>query len=220
MITSIISRDIDEKRFSVLDFYERRVRRIFPALFVVGVSAIAVGVLVLTPIRLKDFSQSVAATALFTSNFLFWKESGYFARVSETKPLLHTWSLSVEEQFYIVFPLMLWLLKTHFRSRLLASVWFLTIVSFVANLVSTANSPAAAFFLPFGRGWELLLGSLLALGAFAGPKSRSANQVLATIGFALILWSVAFYSIRTPFPGVAALPPLSRCRAADHDRRA
>ena len=134
LITSIISRDIEEDRFSVLGFYERRVRRIFPALAFVCAITFAVGLLVLTPSRFKDFSQSFAATALFSSNFLFWKESGYFTQASETKPLLHTWSLSVEEQFYIVFPLLLWLLKMRFNSRVLASIWFVAVVSFVVNL--------------------------------------------------------------------------------------
>ena len=110
LITSIISSDIDQGNFSFLKFYERRARRILPALFAVMFFCIPFSYLFMLPSQLKDFSQSLIAVVFFASNVLFFRESGYFGAVAEEKPLLHTWSLSVEEQFYVVFPLLLLLI--------------------------------------------------------------------------------------------------------------
>ena len=107
LITTILIENIENKRFSIVNFYERRARRILPALFFVMLVCIPVAWMWMLPNQMKDFSQSLVAVSLFASNILFWRESGYFATAAEEKPLLHTWSLAVEEQYYVLFPIFL-----------------------------------------------------------------------------------------------------------------
>ena len=105
LITTILIEDIESQRFSLVNFYERRARRILPALFFVMLVCIPFAWMWMLPYQMKDFSQSLVAVSLFASNILFWRESGYFAAAAEEKPLLHTWSLAVEEQYYVLFPI-------------------------------------------------------------------------------------------------------------------
>ena len=134
LITSIIADDALNGRFDILDFYERRIRRIFPALFsVVFVSSI-ISYQMLLPVELKDFGQSVLGTTLFSSNILFWLESGYFDAPAESKPLLHTWSLAVEEQFYLVYPLLLVAIIKMFQDKFRFVLLVSLLVSFLCNL--------------------------------------------------------------------------------------
>jgi peptidoglycan/LPS O-acetylase OafA/YrhL len=207
LITGLVAAEIREGRFSLVAFYERRVRRIFPALFTVLCAASIAAVLWLVPADLQAFGRSLAATALFASNLLFWRESGYFDAQAETRPLLHTWSLAVEEQFYIVFPLLLLLAWRVLRERWVAVPAAIVAVSFVASAMMVASAPVDVFYLAHYRAWELLLGALAALGVFPALQRRGANALLAVAGLGLIAFAVFGYSRATPFPGAAALAP-------------
>ncbi|WP_416357608.1 acyltransferase family protein [Aureimonas phyllosphaerae] len=206
LITSIICEDLDRGRFTFADFYARRVRRIFPALFAtVLVTCIVAGCFFLPP-DFRSLGASIAATAGFASNILFWAQADYFDAPAELKPLLHTWSLSIEEQFYLGFPcllVLLWWMDPPNRRRVLAG---LTAASFAIGVIATHKDPQAAFYLLPPRAWELLLGALLALSP--GPALPPALARRAGwLGLASILLAVAIYDAQTPFPGFAALLP-------------
>jgi peptidoglycan/LPS O-acetylase OafA/YrhL len=205
LITSIILDDIERGRFSVLAFYERRIRRIFPALFATLLGSLILGTFVLLPNDLKDLGQSVTAATLFASNILFWRESGYFDAPAEHNALLHTWSLAVEEQFYIVFPLVLLFFRT--RSNYLLYIAAALLVSFALALWGVRNAPVTTFYLAPARAWELLMGALLATGAIPPPSRQGLRDALSLLGVGLIACSVLAFSPETPFPGAAALPP-------------
>lgn len=161
LITSHIFEDLDKEQFSLIDFYGRRIRRIFPALLLVMVCTLIFGWFVLLADEYNQLSMHVASGAAFVSNFIFASEVGYFDTASELKPLLHLWSLAVEEQFYIFFPLLL-LLASKLRINLLFVCFFVLLASFFLNLYFVSRFPIETFFLPFGRFWELLVGSILA----------------------------------------------------------
>ena len=207
LITSMISADIRAEKFSIARFYERRIRRIFPALFVVVVAASIAAWWLLPPFDLADYGRSSLATSAFGSNFLFWIQSGYFDAPAHLKPLLHTWSLAVEEQFYIFFPLLLLLLRRRNRRTQLAVLGGLFVVSLAACIWMTRRGPATAFYLSPFRGWELLTGSLLALGAVPPLTRPVLREGFAAVGLALIGWSVLGFTEATPFPGAHALAP-------------
>jgi peptidoglycan/LPS O-acetylase OafA/YrhL len=207
LITSLIMSDLEAGKFSILGFYERRIRRIFPALFAVFGACSITAWFVFMPEEFAYFARSVIAAALFGSNILFWDESGYFDTAAQLKPLLHTWSLAVEEQFYIFFPLVLMLLHKIWRTRLVTVLLILAVLSFGLNLWATEHRPEFAFFMSPTRFWELLLGALLATGLIPNIESRLANQLLATLGLGLIAISVFAYSGAMNYPGVAALLP-------------
>ena len=138
---------------------------------------------------------------------LFWLESGYFDGPAEMKPLLRTWSLAVEEQFYIVFPIFLIIIRRYFNCRWIAFTLPLALISFVISVWGVHHKPSATFYLAPTRAWELLLGSLLALGLFSPIGNRIVREALSVLGLALIAWSVFTYSSKTPFPGLSALGP-------------
>ena len=208
LITTILVQDFSAGRYSIARFYERRIRRIFPALFVVVLCSSVVGHLLLLPEDLKAFAKSVVATTLFVSNIVFWGESGYFDGPAEMKPLLHTWSLAVEEQYYIAFPIVLFLLY-RFASPRIAS-WVIALgalLSFGLSVWGVHNAPVATFYLLPTRGWELLVGSLLAVGLVPLFRSRAVAEIAAAFGIALILFAVFTFDHDTPFPGLNALAP-------------
>lgn len=207
LITAIIAKDLQEGRFSLVAFYERRIRRIVPALVVMVLVVSIAATAILLPHDLQGFGRSIAATALFASNILFWREAGYFAAPAEAKPLLHGWSLSIEEQFYLVFPVAILLLQRWPSSCRLAAIAGAAALSLAAGIWAVAASPEAAFYLAPFRFWELLLGALLALGACPPITSRRLNEACAWLGAGLVIWSVAAFSAATPFPGAAALVP-------------
>jgi len=206
LISSIIFADINASRFTIAGFYERRIRRIFPALIAMLGVASVVAVIYLLPSELVDYAKSLLAATGSASNLYFWWHSGYFTSPT-SKPLLHTWSLAVEEQFYISFPLFLLLIRRFFPQRLRAAVVLLFSVSFVTSCVIVSRNPDTAFYMPYTRAWELLLGTLLSLGIF--PRLRSAwMRNLATLGgIGMIMWAVLLYSQDTVFPGYSALVP-------------
>ena len=198
-----------ERKFSIINFYERRARRILPALFFVMAVSLPFAWLWLSPSNLKDFGQSLIAVSTFSSNILFWSESGYFDTAAELKPLLHTWSLAVEEQYYILFPIFLiltWPLGIKWILILLLIVFF---TSLGVAQWGAYNSPSAAFFLLPTRGWELLIGVFAAiyLKNNAHLKSYSLNQVLSLLGFGMIVYSIIAFDKTTPFPSLYALIP-------------
>ncbi|MFO1142963.1 MAG: acyltransferase family protein [Amaricoccus sp.] len=208
LITGILASDLAAGRFSIVTFYERRVRRIFPALFAMLAVACLLALWLLLPFELEDFSRSLVAAALFVSNLHFMGDTGYFAAAAASKPLLHTWSLAVEEQFYIFFPLWLYLLG-RFAPRWLLP---LTATAFVLSLAlcieRTHPQDDQAFFYTPTRVWELLAGSLLALAPRRTPLPPLLAEGLAAAGLALIAVAVFGFDARTPFPGSAALFPV------------
>ncbi len=206
LITSIILDELDAGKFSYLGFYERRIRRIFPALFLTIAVSLPLGLLVLVPEHLEDFGQSVIAAALFVSNFFFYLEDGYFEGPADLHPLLHTWSLAVEEQFYLLVPLLLaWLVRR--RLSIPIVLLALAVLSFAFSLWQVERNPSAAFYLLPARFWELMLGALLAAAALPVIRSTVWAGVLALAGLAAIALAVLRFDEATPFPGAAALLP-------------
>jgi peptidoglycan/LPS O-acetylase OafA/YrhL len=207
LIASIISREIDENRFSIVNFYERRARRILPALFlVIGVTLIA-ALAISWPQDFVEISESALATIFFGSNIYFWRSIDYFATAAEYKPLLHTWSLAVEEQFYIFFPLFLILMTRKSRQLLIASLALAFVISLGLSINWAENRLAAGFYLAPARAWELLLGVFLALNTVRTWSGRWLREIAAVAGLVLILASIAVFDSTTAFPGLAALVP-------------
>lgn len=208
LITSIILKDIQEKKFSIANFYERRIRRIFPALFPVIGFSFVVGAYLFDADAFKSLGKSITATTLFSSNILFWRESGYFAAPSLEKPLLHTWSLAVEEQFYIIFPLVLVFIHRYLKSRYFTWILIAMTLSFGASVYGIYHYAGATFYLVPTRAWELLIGSILAFGVLPEPSSAWLRNVLSILGLGFIIYSVGFYTEATLFPGPNAITPV------------
>ena len=205
LITKLVMGDIGQGTFSLANFYARRARRLLPTLFVVLVATLIASLAIMTPQDFADFSRSLFYTLCFSANIFFADQGGYFAPSLEFAPLLHMWSLAVEEQFYFVWPL-LCLIVIRFRPKLLPAVVLLVLVaSFVLSVVGVEEKPHAAFFHPHTRIWELLVGCTLALGMPAITRGKS---VVGYFGIALILAAVFLYDKSLPFPGVAALVPV------------
>lgn len=206
LITTILIEDIENKRFSIVNFYERRARRILPALFFVMLVCIPFAWMWMLPNQMKDFSQSLVAVSLFASNILFWTESGYFAQAAEEKPLLHTWSLAVEEQYYVLFPVFLILAWRFGKNRVF---WMIVVMAAISLLLSEwgwRNKASANFYLAPTRAWELFAGSIAAF--IVQKQGVQKNNLLATLGLAAIIFSIFFYDETTPFPSVYSLVPV------------
>lgn len=206
LISSIIFAEISASRFTIVGFYERRIRRIFPALFAMLAASSIAAVIYFLPNELVDYSKSMLAATSSVSNFYFWAHSGYFDAPT-SKPLLHTWSLAVEEQFYFTFPLFLLLTRRFFPLRLRTAVALLFVASFVTSCFVVQRNPDTAFYMPYTRAWELLLGTLLSLGIFPALRLATLRNLVALGGIGMILWSVLCYSQETRFPGYSALLP-------------
>ena len=208
LITGIVARDVAAGRFSLLEFYRRRALRIFPALFVMLAVCAAVAYATMLPGELVAFAKSMLATALFSSNLFFHQSSGYFAPAAHAMPLLHTWSLAVEEQFYLVWPLLLMALA---RSAQRAAVWLaagIAALSFSAATWGLSQDPSGSFYLSHTRAWELLIGALLVWLPPRALAHRALRELLAGLGLAAILVAVKFFNQGTPFPGPMALVPV------------
>jgi len=210
LITTIILAELEQGKFSIVNFYERRARRILPALFLVMLVCIPFAWFWLLPSDMKDFSKSLVAVSVFASNILFWRESGYFDTAAELKPLLHTWSLAVEEQYYVLFPLFLMLFWKLGKRWILVTLGVVFVASLAVAQWAAYAKPAAAFYLLPTRGWELLIG---AFSAFYLSKvnreefGKGLSEVAGWLGVALIMSAVFSYSKTTPFPGFYALVP-------------
>ncbi|MCU1093126.1 acyltransferase [Stenotrophomonas maltophilia] len=209
LITGILLRDFDNNTYSVLSFYERRIRRIFPALAVVVFFTIICAPFILLPSEFEPFGRDVASSLLFVANINFWLQSGYFSPVSEAKPLLHMWSLGVEEQFYLIAPLALFVTVKYARRYRLAITLIAIGLSLGACIYLTPRSPSAAFYLLPTRAWELLVGSALAIyiSTRDNPAPTRASGLIGAIGLALTMVPVFVYDKSTPFPGYAAIAP-------------
>lgn len=211
LITSLILSELAAGSFRLAHFYERRARRILPALFCVTTVTIPFAVMWLSPGDLAAFARSLVAVSLFSSNLLFWRESGYFDTAAELKPLIHTWSLAVEEQYYILFPLLLMLAFRAGRRTMLSLLGLIGVVSLGAAHWAAYAAPSAAFYLLPTRAWELLVGSFVAIGSRrqAGPETVPAVSQLASLsGLTMILVAILAFDEGTPFPSLYALLPV------------
>jgi peptidoglycan/LPS O-acetylase OafA/YrhL len=210
LITGIIQSEVKSGTFSFAQFYERRVRRLLPALYaMVALTAIPSFHYLLTSER-AEFFRSVAAVVTFTSNFFFWFQTGYFDHAAVEKPLLHTWSLAVEEQFYLALPLLLWGLLRLARGRnvLPIALGTLGVASFALSIwLMRTDRSATAFFMSPPRAWEFLIGGLIATPDFPVLRHALAQQIAR--GIALVLIAIPIFSLRQGpgFPGFNALTP-------------
>lgn len=231
LISTIIFENLEKNTFSFRVFYARRINRIFPALLVLIVFCLVIGWFILLPGEYQQLGKHIAGGAGFISNFLFWNEAGYFDNTAETKPLLHLWSLGIEEQFYIVWPFLLWFSwKTKFNQFTITAV--VALISFYLNLKGLRVDSVATFYSPQTRFWELLLGSLLAWffvykkNELSGPRNQANpffgyggfswtqesqdkifSNFLSILGFIFISFGVYEITKDSPFPGTLALLP-------------
>ena len=206
LITSLILGEMAEGRFSLAGFYERRIRPIFPALFAV-LAVCRRGGAALSAAGAQELRPEPAGHDLLCFQHLFLSGLGYFAVPPDSLPLLHTWSLAIEEQFYIVFPLLLSLVIAFGRRVWIGLIAALFVLSLAASIWVTRVNPDAAFYLAPMRVWELMLGALLAARLLPRIGSPAVREMLALAGIALIAYAVFGFSPATPFPGSAALIP-------------
>lgn len=206
LITSIILGEQAQGQFSLLRFYERRARRILPALYVVLLSCLPVAWAFMDPFELKEFGQSLVATVTFSSNIFFGLKSGYFDAASELKPLLHTWSLSLEEQYYLFFPFLLMWLSRHWPQRKMLILIGLALCSLTYAQWQSSAGPGSVFYATSARIWELLVGSLLACH-LQRAVAPSGGQWFAAAGLGMVLGSIFGLNANLPFPGLWGLLP-------------
>lgn len=216
LITGILVSQDAEGGLRLAQFYERRARRILPALFVVSLACLPLAWWLLLPGEFVEWSRSLLSVATFSSNIYFWQQTGYFSTAAELQPMLHTWSLAVEEQFYLIYPLSLLLIWRLSRRHLSTVLWAALVGSLSLSIALVGARPSAAFFLLPTRAWELLVGAVIAHREFSPSHHQDSRRPFGghgagAIGFAgltLILVAMAWYDKRTPFPGVAAILPV------------
>lgn len=210
LISSILIKNFKKERFSISEFYARRIVRIFPALIVILIASLSFGWLALLADEYTSLGKHTLAGIGFVSNLVLWSESSYFDTAAEAKPLLHLWSLGIEEQFYLVWPLILWACWKK-RLSILGTILVITALSFALNLYEAANNPTADFYSPGTRFWELLAGALVASILIerkaALPQGYLADAA-SCLGAALIAAGLAFITRAATFPGMFALLPV------------
>ncbi len=207
LVSKMIFQAVVEETFSIVTFYRRRIRRIVPALTAMTLLVLAVSTIYLYPVEIIDLAKSAIASALSLSNIYFWGSASYFDAPANSKPLLHTWSLGVEEQFYIAFPLLIAAVgRGRARTRVMVVVG-LGLVSFCVSAFLAAKNPDSAFYLPQSRAWELMVGALVATGAVRCPQQRTIREVIAGAGLIAIAYAILRFNETTTFPGFAALAP-------------
>jgi peptidoglycan/LPS O-acetylase OafA/YrhL len=210
LISSIIFKNLDNASFSFFDFYARRIRRIFPTLILVLVFCYLVGWTTLFANEYEPLGLHITAGASFISNLILWKESGYFDLASDLKPLLHLWSLAVEEQFYIAWPIILWAIYK-WNKQYLYVISVIFIISFLLNIFTIHTNPVAAFYSPINRFWELLMGAFLAYTSIYKSESKLLSQLLKNIvsicGIFLIFAANYLLNKNSLFPGWWAIAP-------------
>ncbi len=207
LITSLIMQDLQAGTFSFVHFWERRCRRILPPAVVVMTATAIAGWFLYLPHDYDLLGQQLAAQSVFGANILFKMQEGYFDVSSLTKPLLHTWSLAVEEQFYLVFPVVAYFTWRYRREKLTRYLWVCAIITFIGAAFIVRNSPSSAFYLLPFRAWELLLGSLLAIKAPQMTLGYRTREAISWLGLMAIAVPVVLYNDDTLFPGALALPP-------------
>jgi peptidoglycan/LPS O-acetylase OafA/YrhL len=212
LITSIILTELEQGKFSVLNFYERRARRILPALYGVMAVSSVLGYLWMMPDEFKNYGQSLLATTLFSNNILLSVTSGYWDLNSEFKPLLHTWSLGVEEQYYILFPIFLMVGWKYFRKSIVASCLLIALASLLLANWGVDTRPEIAFYVLPTRAWEILLGALVAFYLKDRPdaatdESTTKNQLLSGCGLIMIVGAIVLFDKNYPAPGFYMLVP-------------
>lgn len=212
LITTILLADMRAGNFSIMHFYERRVRRILPALFVVMFVSFVFAWLSLLPRDMKQFSESLVAASAFSSNIFFWHASGYFDTATQLQILMHTWSLSVEEQYYVVFPVLLFLAWRLGRRWIAALLVVVAISSFMLAHYSSTKYPVFGFYWLPTRAWELMAGALVALYYTEHNIKKHKyihSEAGSLLGFVLIAYSVLAYDKHTPFPSAYTLAPVA-----------
>lgn len=210
LICGIIYAGAVRNTFSYLEFYKRRCLRILPPLFVVLFATLAFGYYHLLPVRFKDLSNSALAALLFSSNIFFWKTTGYFAGPAELKPLLHIWSLAVEEQSYIVFPVILLFVVRFFRTRAMQVMLLIILISLFFSIWAATRKPTFTFYMLPTRAWELSLGGLVAVGGLEAKMvrvSQGVKHVMSLSGLAFIVLGFLWLDTTKPFPAWNAIWP-------------
>lgn len=219
LITTIIVAELEKGTFSIVNFYERRARRILPALFFVMLLCLPFAWFWFISNDMQSFSQSLVAVSVFGSNILFWITSGYFDSASELKPLLHTWSLAIEEQFYVVFPLLLMAFWSLAKRSVITLLVLIALASFVAAHWGATRHPDATFYLLHTRAWELLVGSFIALyfhrrsvaltdNSDAKVFNKGLAEVGSFLGFIAVVLPIFTFDSSTPFPSAYGLLPV------------
>lgn len=209
LITTIILADLKKDKFRIVKFYERRARRILPSLFFVAFCSVPFAYLTLSPNALVNFGRSLVAVPTFLSNVLFWSERGYFGGAAELKPLIHTWSLAVEEQFYLVFPIILMFFWYQLRKWTGSFILLTILCSLYISWFLTDLHFETAFYLPFARAWELMVGAAAAFyGKRLGSLGNQYSGILSISGLTLIFYAIFTFDANTAFPGYAAVIPV------------
>lgn len=209
LITTIIASELNSQQFSVVSFYERRARRILPALIVVLAITSILAVSIMLPFELVNYGKGLVGAVLFVSNIVLWKQAGYFAAEAEMNPLLHTWSLGVEEQYYLFFPLLLMVIWRFRRQWALPLLLLATLGSLGLAEWASTRMPSANFYLLPTRIWELMIGAMLSLWLMrrAQPQGLAA-QLISLLGLVMIIVGIFAYNDQTPFPSFYALVPV------------
>lgn len=207
LISTILLQEIDSNSYSLLNFYKKRVLRLIPALILVFVSVYIIGSLIMLPSEKSELGKAMISASFFASNIYFWTTSGYFSAPAEYQPLLHTWSLAVEEQFYIFFPPLLFLIVKYIRSKLLLVLLLACLSSFLLSLYLTliVEQSSTAFYLIPARAWELGFGAVLAAIIHTNRFRPTSNDALCVLGLALVVVPYFIIDSSSIFPGIGAL---------------